>query len=192
MEPRLPSPFQPSRFVAGVCLLGLAVWIVPCVHAENQQGKAHKPHRENKRADTREIESLESQWRDAMVKADTASLDKLLADDFFGISSNGMVSDKQQYLHRMTARENQFTSIDLMDLKVRMKQTTAISVSQARVVGILDGRHINGVFRWTKVYGREAGAWRVLNYEATRVSGPSAEEPDMHQGKPMPNMASGH
>jgi ketosteroid isomerase-like protein len=190
MDLRVSSPFRFSRLAAGVCLFALAVWVVPCARSE-QQSKTHKPHKENKRADTREIEGLESQWRDATVKGDTASLDKLLADDFFGISSNGMVSDKKQYLQRVTARENKISSIDLMDLKVRMKQTTAIAVSQARVVGVLDGRQINGIFRWTKVYGREGGVWRVLNYEATRVSGPAADEPDMHRGVPMPNVASG-
>jgi ketosteroid isomerase-like protein len=180
----VPSPLRLSRLTVGVCLLGLAVVVLtPCLRADDAQGKHRK---ESKRADTREIETLEGQWRDAMVKSDTVQLGNLLSENFFGISANGIVSDKQQYLERLTRRQNQFTSIDLMDQKVRMQQpTTAIVVSQARVLGQLDGRPISGVFRYTKVYGREAGAWRVLNFEATRVSGLHANEPDMRQGMPL-------
>jgi ketosteroid isomerase-like protein len=202
MDHFVSSPLRPSRLVVGVCLLGLAVvMLAPCMYAaravttaytetENQT-KHH--HKESKRADTREIEAVETQWRDAMVKGDTVSLGKLLSDDFFGISSNGTVSDKQQELHRMSAKQSQFTSIELMDQKVRMQQTTtAIVVSQAHVLGQIDGRPVNGVFRYTKVYGRENGAWRVLNFEATRVSGEHSGESDMRRGTPIAATAPAH
>jgi ketosteroid isomerase-like protein len=149
------------------------------------EAKQSKPHDKNKRAETKAIETLESKWRDAMVKADTVLLDKLLADDFFGISSNGTVSDKAQYIQRIAHHQTQFTMIDLMEQKVRMRPTTAIVVSQARVTGEIDGHPINGVYRYTKVYGRDTGSWRVLNFEATRVSGPHMDETEMHRGMPL-------
>ncbi len=182
MDLRSANPFRVSRTVAGACLLGVALCtVVTCQAAE----KHTRIKKESKRADTREIEALESQWRDALVKADASSMDKLLSDDFFGISSNGIVSDKAQYLHRIAKRLNQFSSIELVDQKVRMQQTTAIVTSQARVVGQVDGRPISGVYRYTKVYGRENGTWRVLNFEATRVSGPHPDDSEMRRGMPL-------
>jgi ketosteroid isomerase-like protein len=187
MDHMMSSPIRLSRALVGGCLIVLAAGsVAPSLHA---QKKHTKPHKESRRADTREIEALEGKWRDAMVQGDSAGLEKLLADDFFGISSNGTVSDKQQYLQRMTHGDNKFTTIELMDLKVRMQATTAIAVSQARVSGALDGRQSSGVFRYTKVYGREGGVWRVLNFEATRVSGPHADDPEMRGGTPISSNA---
>lgn len=148
--------------------------------------KKVKPPRENRRADSHEIENLEAQWRSALIKGDPSVIEGMLADDFLGISSTGTLSDKQQYLHRISARVNQFSTIDLVDLKVRVQPTSAIAVSQAHVVGSIDGHTVDGTFRYTKVYGRSpAGQWRVLNFEATRVSGPSMGGEDMKRGLPL-------
>jgi hypothetical protein len=65
-----------------------------------------------------------------------------------------------------------------------VQTSAAVVVSQVRVVGQLDGHPVNGVFRYTKVYGRMPnGQWHVLNLEATRVSGP--DEMGMHRGMPL-------
>jgi ketosteroid isomerase-like protein len=168
-----------------VLLIGgcaVAAW-APCAWAKASKDK---PHKENKRMDSREIEGLESQWRDAMIRSDMPALEKLLAEDFLAISASGTLSDKQQYLHRMESRQNQFSQIDLMDMKVRILPGTAVVTSQVRVTGQLESRPISGVFRYTKVYRRNAsGQWLVLNFEATRVSGPHADEMDMQRGQPL-------
>jgi len=184
MDLRFLNPFRIFRAARAACLLLLAAgMLMPCAHAGEKQVKLKK---ESKRSEAREIESLETQWREALVKGDSSSMEKLLADDFLGISSNGTVSDKMQYLQRISKRQNQFSRIDLMDQKVRMRPTTAVVTSQARVIGQLDGHRIDGIFRYIKVYGRGSGGWRVLNFEATRVSGPRADETEMHRGVPMP------
>ncbi len=145
-----------------------------------------KPHKENRRADLREIENLEAQWRSALIKGDPSPIEKMLSDDFLGISSTGTLSDKQQYLHRISARVNEFSAIDLIDLKVRVQPTSAVAISQAHVTGSIDGHPVDGTFRYTKVYGRAAnGQWHVLNFEATRVSAPSPSVPEMHRGMPL-------
>lgn len=143
-----------------------------------------KPRKESRRADSHQIESLEQDWLHALTRSDTAVLEKLMAEDFLAISANGTLSDKQQYLHRVSDGVNRFASIDLMDMKVRVQPSAAVVVSQVRVLGQLDGHPVNGVFRYTKVYGRTPnGQWHVLNLEATRVSGP--DEMGMHRGMPL-------
>jgi ketosteroid isomerase-like protein len=183
MTLRSANAYGISRVLAVLCLLALTAGTLASPRIA--EAKQNKPHDKNKRAETKAIETLETRWRDAMVKADTVWLDKMLADDFFGISSNGTVSDKANYIQRLARHQNQFTMIDLMEQKVRMRPTTAIVVSQARVTGEIDGRPIDGVYRYTKVYGRDAGSWRVLNFEATRVSGPHMDETEMHRGMPL-------
>ena len=148
--------------------------------------KTGKPHKEGRRAETKEIEALEEQWRNALLQADTGTLNKLLADDFLSVSSNGTLSDKQQYLVRLSSHTNRFTSLELIDLKVRVRPDSAVAVSQTHLIGSVEGHAVDGLFRNTRVYGRVAnGQWRVLNSEATRVSGPVKDDGEMEGGKPL-------
>ena len=177
---RVTIPVRISRTLAvtlcafvfsGACLSALA-------------DKPMKPKKENRRADSHLIEVMEQDWLHALTKPDTAVLEKLMSEDFLAISANGTLSDKQQYLHRVSDGVNHFASIDLMDIKVRVQPSAAVVVSQVRVVGKLDGHPVNGVFRYTKVYDRTPnGQWHVVNLEATRVSGP--DEMGMHRGMPL-------
>lgn len=177
---RITLPACISRAVAAT----LCVFVIGGACLSALADKPSKPRKENRRADSHQIELLEHAWLHALTKSDTAVLEKLMAEDFLAISANGTLSDKQQYLHRVTDGVNRFTSIDLMDMKVRVQPSAAIVVSQVRVLGQLDGHPVNGVFRYTKVYGRSSnGQWHVLNLEATRVSGP--DEMGMHRGMPL-------
>ena len=182
MELRFSIPARITRSLAVTVLLCLVAG--PVLSADSAKTVTQK--KENKRVESREIESLEESWRQALLKGDATLLEKMLGEDFLAISANGTLSDKQQYLRRLGSHANQFSRIDLMDNKVRVQPTSAVVTSQARVTGQLDGRPIDGIYRYTKVYGRAAGGpWRVLNFEATRVSGPHIDETDMHRGMPL-------
>lgn len=186
MDLRSSIPVRIARALAATVALCLVAGALCTASAD----KTVKIKKENKRMESREIENLEESWRQAMLKSDTATLEKLLGDDFLAISANGTLSDKEQYLRRLGSHTNQFSRIELMDTKVRVQPTSAVVISQARVIGQLDGRPIDGIYRYTKVYGRSAGGpWRVLNFEATRVSGPHGEDTDMHRGMPLESNA---
>ena len=53
------------------------------------------PHREKSEIH-KEIEALEEQWRLATVTNNIGEMNRLLADDYVGITSNGTVENKQQ------------------------------------------------------------------------------------------------
>jgi ketosteroid isomerase-like protein len=187
--PPFPAKLASSRLLRGCAMMAavgaLAALASPCAYAARGD-KALKEHKESKRSESREIEGLEATWRDAMTKGDVPSLDRLLSDDFLAISASGTLSDKQQYLHRLGSRQNAFSVIEPIDMKVRILPDTAIVTSQVRVVGQLDSRPINGIYRYTKVYRRgPAGQWRVLNFEATRVSGSRNDDVDLYRGMPL-------
>ena len=143
--------------------------------------RLHKPGR----AEQRTIEKLEDQVRDSLLSGNTANLDKVMSDDFVGISSNGTMSDKQQYLRRISTHEHTFSRIDVIERKVRFRTSSAIVTTLANVSGVLDGVAMHGTFRYTRVYERQAnGSWVLVNFEATRVSGPTTVS-DLHNGTPV-------
>ena len=126
-----------------------------------------------KRDAKREIEDMETQWRDAQLTGNVSEMDKLLSDDYFGISMNGQVNTKAQQLERIRKRALNLTRIDLSDVKVKLFGTTAAVVtSRAEVAGTMDGAPMNGSFRYTRVYQRVAGLWKITNFEATRLAVP--------------------
>jgi len=168
---RIPVPLRRS-----IGLLLIALCALPCAFAVKQ----HKPGR----ADQQSIEAIERQIRTALLSGDVTILDRVLADDFLGISSNGTLSNKQQYVSRIVKHEHAFQRIDVKETKVRVQRTSAVVTSLANVAGDFDGKPMQGVFRYTRVYEKQGnGLWRVINFEATRVSGPNGG--DLRNGIPL-------
>ena len=174
-----------TRHVPALMLLWALVGLAASGLFASAEGMG-KQHKENRRSESHQIEALEEQWRDALLKNDATLIDKMTTDDFLSITSNGTLSDKQQYLHRISSHVNEFSTFDLQVLKVRLQPGSAPATSQTHVIGKLDGRPVDGIFRYTKVYTRSAnGAWRVANFEVTRVSPGGSGDPGMERGMPL-------
>jgi hypothetical protein len=102
-------------------------------------------------------------------------MDKLLSNDYVGISMNGQVVTKMQQLDRLRNRQLLLTKIDLDDVKVKLIGTTAIVTSRADIEGTNDGVSVRGTYRYTRIYSRlPTGDWKITNFEATRVGPPPA------------------
>lgn len=128
---------------------------------------AGQPHRKQVRE---QITALEEQWRTATLNGDAATMDKLLSDDYVGISWTGQVNTKQMQLDRTRSHALAITSMQLSDIKVKVVESVAIVTSRAEVQGTTDGRTMDGSFRYTRVYQRlPSGVWKITNFEATRI-----------------------
>ena len=131
------------------------------------------PLHERKHDAKRQVEALEAQWRQAQLSDDVAAMDKLLSDDYIGISMSGQVNTKTQQLDRMRMHNVVLTRIDLGEMQIKLVGSIAIVTSRAEVEGTDDGAPIHGVFRYTRVYQHlPTGQWKITSFEATRVPGP--------------------
>ncbi len=129
-------------------------------------------HREHKRDYKREIEAVEEQWRAAQLAGDVSTMDKLLADDYFGISNSGQLNNKTQQLDRLRRRMFVLTKIDVSDVKIKLVGRVGIVTSLARIEGTNDGQAVAGTYRYTRIYKRYPdGSWKITNFEVTRVPG---------------------
>jgi ketosteroid isomerase-like protein len=126
------------------------------------------PHHET-HAIHKEIEALEMQWRQAVIDNDVKQMDHLLADDYIGISANGTVETKAQALAQRKAGTVKINQLDLNDLKVRVYGDTAVVTSQADLVGSNGQSDIGGRYRYTRVYNRRLGQWKIVSFEASRI-----------------------
>jgi ketosteroid isomerase-like protein len=120
-----------------------------------------------------QIAQLEEQWRTATLNADIPSMDRLLSDDYVGISWNGQVNTKAMQLDRLKNRSLMISRMDLSDTKVKLLGSVAIVTALAQIEGTTDGIDMTGKFRFTRVYQRlPGGIWKITNFEATRIPDP--------------------
>lgn len=153
-------------------LLAIAMgWSVPAFCAAWNQ-----PLHEKKHAAKQQVEALEEQWRQAQLAGDVATMDKLLSDDYIGITITGQVNTKAQQLDRMRMHKIALTRLDLGDRQVKLIGSIAIVTSRAEVEGTNDGAPVTGTFRYTRVYQRlPSGVWKITSFEATRVPRPRSD-----------------
>jgi len=151
--------------------------VVSSARAFNHPHKAFK----------QQIEVLEQQWRLANLNADVPSMDRLLSDDYVGISWNGQVNTKAMQLDRLRSRSLAVTRLDLSDTKIKLLGNVAIVTALAEVQGSIDGVDMQGNFRFTRVYQRvPAGGWKITNFEATRADNSSAHPRHVHAAPTQP------
>jgi ketosteroid isomerase-like protein len=140
------------------------------------QAVAAKPHRKHEVRE--EILALEQQWRTAQLNNDVSAMDKLLSDDYLGITSGGNVLTKAQQLDRMRSRALSLTSLEISDIKVKLVGQIAIVNSLAHTTGTSDDVRLDGSFRYTRIYQHlPSGAWKITNFEITRIREPRGAQP---------------
>ncbi len=142
------------------------------------------PLHEKKHAAKQQVEALEEQWRQAQLAGDVATMDKLLSDDYIGISMTGQVNTKAQQLERMRMHKIALTRLDLGDRQVKLIGSIAIVTSRAEVEGTNEGAPVKGTYRYTRVYQRlPSGVWKITSFEATRVPGPRNPDDPRHRNR---------
>ena len=128
------------------------------------------PPRAQKHDNRHEVERIEEAWRNAVLKANVATMETLLGDDYVGITATGTIETKEKALANMRAGVLRFTSIKLSERKLRFYGTTALVTSRAEVAGTNASRDFSGNYRYTHVYARDAlGKWKIVSFEASRI-----------------------
>jgi ketosteroid isomerase-like protein len=166
------------RFAIGLlAMLAAAALAVPA--------RADGPHPRRKDQYKHQVEKLEEVWRTAQLNGDVDTMDKMLSDDYVGITMTGQVVTKMQQMDRMRNRSQVLSKIELSDVKVKLIGTTAIVTSLAEVEGTSDGEPMHGTFRSTRVYSRlPTGIWQITNFEVTRVGPPpQGDKPSRNQSQ---------
>jgi ketosteroid isomerase-like protein len=161
------SSLRAGRILVCSGLLALCALALPA--------PAQGSHPRHKQDSKHQVEKLEETWRMAQLNGDVEAMDRLLSDDYVGITMSGQVVTKMQQLDRMRSRTVELTRIELSDVKVKLIGSTAIITSLAAVEGTADGQPMHGNYRYTRVYSRlPSGGWKITNFEATRVGEPGA------------------
>jgi len=156
--------------LAALYLLALSASAAQTTGAAARPSGPTGPHKHEHR---HEIDRLEGQWRDALMKLNTAQMEKLLADDYLAITASGTLQTREEALASLHSGQTHITTLDISDRKVRFYGTTALVTSLAAVQGTTADGDLSGNYRYTHVYVRDAqGAWKIVSFEASRIREP--------------------
>jgi len=155
---------QKSRLAAFGLMLAISA-SATALQAGMPRGERHESRHE--------IDQLEDEWRNAVLKSNISAMESLLADDYLAITATGMIQTKEQALANLRAGQTHFSVMDLSDRKVRFYGTTALVTSRAQVSGATPEGNLTGSYRYTRVYVRDAkGQWKIVSFEASRIREP--------------------
>ena len=117
-----------------------------------------------------QIEKLENDRAQAVVKGDVPALEKMTADDYTIIDRTGRMRDKQTTLGAIKSGDIKLTSNKLSDLKVRVYGDTAVVTGRSDAEGTNGGVSMNGPVRFTRVYVKKDGQWQSVAFQQTPIT----------------------
>ncbi len=155
------------RKVNLIVLALVAICLLAAPGALGQGATGGKPKAANAEE---QITALAKQLTPAFAKADTAFLEKHLADDFVAIHSDGKLSTKAQEIDDVKSGTLKWESVDVHDSKTRVYGDTAVVMVLASSKGALRGKPYSGDFRNTQFWVKRKGNWQLVLMQITRVA----------------------
>ncbi len=116
------------------------------------------------------VGQLHNESVQALVRADTAALERIWADDYSFTNPGGNVMDKAGYIGALKSGGLKFETLDIADMKVRVYGDAAIVTGRATVKGKSDTQDINDQVRYTSMYVKRQGRWQAVAMQATRIA----------------------
>lgn len=117
-----------------------------------------------------ELRAAVKEYRQALVKKDAATLDKIWTDDYTFINAHGRIGTKAE---RLAELKSGATSLDSItheeEPQVRVHGNVGIVRSDVTISGIYSGRKTSGLFRSTHVWLFDGTRWRLMLNQLTAV-----------------------
>lgn len=147
------------RAVRSIFLLLL---IVSCAPAALRRDAASSPAGQ---------EVLQTQQRrfNAMVRNDLAELEGILAEDLSYTHTTGVSETKPAFLATLRSGALRYEQIEPDSVRVRVYGSTAVVTGRARMRVRSPAQTLAFAIRFTEVYVRGEGRWRLAAWQSTRL-----------------------
>ena len=117
----------------------------------------------------KDLRAAEREFEEALVAAETASLEKVLADDFVLVDLAGTLVTKTALLGNLSSGDLKFEAIHPHELLVRMYEDTALVSGWTEMSASYQGAKFVGKSRFTHVYVKQLGRWRMVAAQGTPI-----------------------
>ena len=119
-----------------------------------------------------EFQRLETTWNNAHLAGDAAALDALWADELVVTVPKMPLFNKAQSLAIWRTGKMKFKKYETSDISVRTFGDTAVVTGALLRERNFMGKDIHEDWRFTKVYLRRDGKWRVIAWHASDAAAP--------------------
>ncbi len=106
----------------------------------------------------------------AFQQADTATLEKMLTDDFTLTLSNGEVSSRAEEIGELRDGKVHYDIFENANMKVRLYgDDAAVVLGQTRVKGTSDGKPFDRTVQFTDTLVKRDGRWQIAAGHVSRL-----------------------
>ncbi len=117
-----------------------------------------------------ELKRLENDRTQAVLKGDTAALDRMTADDYTVINISGQLLTKAEVVKAIKSASLKYEQLENDEIQVRVYGDTAVLTGRTTQKGQFNGKDISGQTRFTRVYLKQHGKWQAVAFQATRIA----------------------
>ena len=114
--------------------------------------------------------TLEQQWEDALLKSDTAALDKLYDPTIVYTHSSGKVDTKASYIEAIKSGASKYQAMKRDEIKVNVYGRAAVVTCHWDVHVLAKGNKIDMNARYIHVYVQQRDGWKMVAHQSTRIT----------------------
>jgi ketosteroid isomerase-like protein len=111
------------------------------------------------------VRQLNDDWVKAMMRRDAATLDRVMADDFF-FTYPLEGDDKAQFIADVTSGDLKIEHITREQLSVRVFGSTAVLTARDSATWLYHGRELSGQYKIVSVFTERDGRWQLCAVQA--------------------------
>jgi ketosteroid isomerase-like protein len=128
---------------------------------------------DNKTAE-QEVRQMIEQYRTALMKGDTAALERIWADDYTFINASGAILTKAERLANQKSGATKLGTIEMQpDMKIRVYGgDVAVAINRVTLKGQYSGKATSGQFQSSIVFAKTASGWQLVCNQITPVTSP--------------------
>ena len=119
--------------------------------------------------DVEEVMAVEREWTEAHRVTDAATFDRLMADDFVRINSDGSVVHRAEALASFENGKRTWDFAEGAEYDVRVYGDTALVFVRWTARGSNNGKPFDYTARILSVYHRRKGRWQMVAEQSTAL-----------------------
>lgn len=134
---------------------------------------------EDYRRQLREAEGTERQakealdrWHEALTDGDVEAMRELLAEDAIITDPGGGLQDRDQLIGAFRSGVLKVRQLETSELEARGHGEVIVASYRVRIGATVQGQDVDGSFRYTTVFAKRDGKWRVVASHGTVITGP--------------------
>lgn len=113
--------------------------------------------------------ALDKARMDAMAAQDYAKLEEIIADDLVYTHSSARLDTKDTLIGAMKSGATVYKSCTLSDVKAMDLGDTVVLTGRAEISIDRAGAPISFAVRFTDVYAKRGGGWRMVAWQSTKT-----------------------